>query len=55
MKNIKKKIFTLVLLMGLAVTFIGCWDSVCDAEVERYNEQGEYIGWECVTYNNNNQ
>jgi|TARA_B110000908_G_C10199981_1_gene424840 hypothetical protein len=51
MKNIKKKLFTLVLLMGLAVTFIGCWN-VCDETVYGTNPDGTTYE-ECVVYNNN--
>lgn len=50
MKNIKTKLFTLILLMGLAVTFVGC-ENVCDAMTYGVNDDGSTYE-ECIVYNN---
>ena len=45
-----KTIIKIVTVILLGMLLISC-DSSCDETVEIYNTQGEYIGWECVTYN----
>tara|TARA_R110002012_G_C11368968_1_gene581774 strand:- start:306 stop:470 length:165 start_codon:yes stop_codon:yes gene_type:complete len=51
-KLFKSKLFQLTLLMGLILALTSC-ESECDVYVEKYDAQGNYTGWECVTYNQN--